>query len=64
MTTPINIDNPIEIINKISAGLAASDITVIKQARFHNTPIISWDNGKIIKTDPFTIPIPEDNNKN
>ena len=65
MKTPSeeDINNSLEILNKINAGMAATRESIIKNARFHNTPIISWQDGKIVEIDPFSIELEEDKKK-
>ncbi len=55
-------DKNIEKLNLINAAFAASSINVVKEARFYNTPIISWQDGKIVEIDPFSIKLDEDKN--
>jgi hypothetical protein len=58
VTTPIE-DN-LTKINMITAAITASSVGVIRQARFYNTSIISWQDGKVVEIDPYSIEIEDD----
>ena len=58
-----DINESVKRLNRIDAGISATAASIVLKARFHNTPIISWENGKIVEIDPFTIELPEDKNK-
>ncbi|MEM6691273.1 MAG: hypothetical protein AAF664_17740 [Planctomycetota bacterium] len=49
------------------ADLAMQDAAevVLRRAREHNTPIIVWRDGKVVKLDPFSLdPIKQTDNEN
>ena len=49
-----------QLLDLIAIGVSASVVTAWEQARRYNTPLIVWEDGKIVEIPPEELPLPSD----
>ena len=60
---PSNQKEFLERTEKIKEGVGLAYLEMVRFKRSKNSPLIIMEDGKIVEKDPFSIPLPEDEDK-